>query len=71
MEGELYKHVGFVRGFKKHYAKLGKGIFIVQKGKTNKKDKIKLDLREDISVEPFNKEVSEFIITYNLNNKKP
>lgn len=63
-EGYLKRYKGFIKGYKKCFIKIRGFYIIIQKSEGNKDGRLKLDLREEISVEPYAKDTNELVITY-------
>ena len=63
-EGYLKRYTGFIKGYKKCYVKIRGFYIVIQKSERKKDARVKLDLRDEISVEPYNKDACELVITY-------
>lgn len=68
-EGYIKRYQGFVRGYKKCFTRIKGNYIIIQKSERNKDGRLKLDMREELLVEPYSKDASELVITYNSNQK--
>jgi hypothetical protein len=63
-EGYLKKYKGFIKGYKQVYLKIRGAYLVIQKKERNKEGRVKVDLRDEISVEPYNKDACDLVITY-------
>ena len=68
-EGVLKRYSGFIKGYKKCFVKIRGAYIIIQKSERNKDSRVKVDLRDEISVEPYSKDACELVITY-MEDKK-
>ena len=63
-EGYLKRYKGFIKGYKKYYFKIRGFYIVMQKTERNKESRLKLDLRDEITVEAYSKDACDLVITY-------
>lgn len=63
-EGILKRYKGFIKGYKKCSVRIRGFYLTIQKSERQKDSKLKIDLRDELIVEPYAKDLCEFIITY-------